>query len=244
MNKGSILSVDDDEDLQTVIGEYLEGDGYNVASAYKASEALSKIENADYDAILLDLTLPDGEGLSLIQQFQSQTKAPIIVVSGKTETTERIICLEMGADDYLTKPFEMRELSARIKAVLRRVETVEQDIKPQEAQSKDAAEQLYFNDMVLDRAQYQAFDADGHSLDLTTGEFQMLEALLLAPNRALSREHLFEITRGGTFDAYDRAIDIQIARIRKKLGDDDESVIKTVRGVGYMFRGDMKKAAE
>lgn len=117
MNKGTILSVDDDENLQTVIGQYLEGDGYKVVKAVNAGSAMEKAGAHELDVILLDLVLPDGEGLTLIPQLQTKTSAAIIVVSGKSDTTEKIICLEMGADDYITKPFEMRELSARIKAV-------------------------------------------------------------------------------------------------------------------------------
>ncbi len=232
MQKGTILSVDDDENLQTVISQYLENDGYRVITASDAACALEKADATTIDAILLDLVLPDAEGLTLIPQLQSKSNAGIIVVSGKSDTTEKIICLEMGADDYLTKPFEMRELAARIKAVLRRTET---NNETNSAISQQTPDQIHFDHWRLDRAQYQAFNGNDTSLELTTGEFQLLEALVMAPNRALSREHLFDLTRDGEFDVYDRAIDIQIARIRKKLGDDNGETIKTIRGVGYMF---------
>jgi len=211
MHKGTVLTVDDDPNLQLVIEQYLEGDGYKVFKAGSVQSATDIMGSAPFDVILLDLGLPDGEGLSLITLFRSQSNVPIIVVSGKSDTTEKIICLEMGADDYLTKPFEMRELSARIKAALRRMD-VSND---QPAEKKSDADKIQLENWVLDRAQYQVLDKDGKPLDLTTGEFQLLEALALAPNRALSREQLFELTRDGEFDAYDRAIDIQIARIRK-----------------------------
>jgi DNA-binding response OmpR family regulator len=120
MQKGTILAVDDDKNLQTVLGHYLEDDGYKVTSAMTLASAIEKTGSIGFDVILLDLTLPDGEGMSLISKIRANSKAPIIIVSGKTDTTEKIVCLEMGADDYITKPFEMRELSARIKAVLRR----------------------------------------------------------------------------------------------------------------------------
>ncbi|MGB0720360.1 MAG: response regulator [Bdellovibrionales bacterium] len=234
MQKGTILTVDDDENLQIVITQYLESDGYRVMAASNASCALKAVEADAMDVILLDLMLPDAEGLSLIPKLQGKSKAGIIVVSGKSDTTEKIICLEMGADDYLTKPFEMRELSARIKAVLRRMEAVNDEPAPTGEENKDTID---FGNWTLDRAQYQVFDQAGESLNFTTGEFQLLEALLTAPNRALSREQLFDKTRDGEFDVYDRAIDIQIARIRKKLGDEKGDIIKTVRGVGYMFSG-------
>lgn len=236
MQKGTVLSVDDDENLQTVIGHYLEDDGYKVVSARDTDSAIKKTEALNFDVILLDLVLPDGEGISLIPQFRAKSKAPIIVISGKTDTTEKIVCLEMGADDYMTKPFEMRELSARIKAVLRRAN--ESADKGQQKKESLKSEKIYFHGWCLDRTQYQLFDRENVSANLTTGEFKLLEALLLAPNRVLSREHLFELTRSGSYDTYDRAIDIQIARLRKKLGDDAE-LVKTVRGVGYMFTGEV-----
>lgn len=241
MEKATLLCIDDDEHLQAVVRHYLENDSYKVMSASRASEALEKAETMSFDAILLDLILPDGEGLTLIPQIRAKSNAPIIVVSGKSDTTEKIVCLEMGADDYITKPFEMRELSARIKAVLRR--SGEKQPTPN-APSTRQSEKIAFLDWVLDRTQYQLFDKDHQSADLTTGEFKLLEALVLSPNRAISREHLFELTRDGDYDAYDRAIDIQIGRLRKKLHDNPKAptLIKTVRGVGYMFCGDTKDA--
>jgi DNA-binding response OmpR family regulator len=147
----------------------------------------------------------------------------------------------MGADDYMTKPFEMRELSARIKAVLRRAE----DAPANAAAAMPAQEQekqVRFADWVLDRAQFQLFDLKGNSADLTTGEYKLLEALISASNKVLSRERLFELTRESDYDSFDRAVDIQVGRLRKKLNDDpkDPQFIKTVRGVGYMFCGEIK----
>ncbi len=245
LHKGTVLAVDDDADLQVVMRMYLEAEGYQILSAQSGAELLSKLETTDPDIILLDLILPDNDGLSLLTQIRSKSSAAVIVVSGKDETADRIVGLEMGADDYLTKPFEMRELSARIKAVLRRTAATETPAAEKTAQSMSKAGRMLFDGWVLDRRQYQLFDASGKPADLTSGEFRLLEALVMAPNRVLSREQLFELTRGGTdFDSYDRAIDIQIARIRKKLQDDPKSseLIKTVRGVGYMFTGDVKAA--
>jgi two-component system phosphate regulon response regulator OmpR len=148
----------------------------------------------------------------------------------------------MGADDYITKPFEMRELSARIKAVLRRRDPSNDSAKDEKKEKDKAREKINFEQgWCLDRTQYQLFDDKNQSVELTTGEFKLLEALVLSANRALSREHLFELTRDGEFDAYDRAIDIQVARLRKKLRDDSKAprIIKTVRGIGYMFAGHM-----
>lgn len=243
MSRKTILCIEDDENLIMVVESYLEDNNYDVLTAGTLAEAMDVAAKNEIDVILLDLTLPDGEGLSLIPQMRAQNSAGIIVVSGKSETTEKIVCLEMGADDYLTKPFEMRELSARIKAVLRRTDAFNgAGVQNGEVQKEEAPKEtkLHFGEgWVLDCEQYQLFDPDGVSAELTTGEFQVLEALMRASNRALSREHLFDLTREGNFDVYDRAIDIQIARIRKKLHDDPKSpqIIKTIRGVGYMFVG-------
>jgi len=243
MKKSTVICVDDDAGLQTVIGHHLEEQGYRVLSVMSGSELQERLETESADAILLDLMLPDAQGLDLIKTIRSKTNTPIIIVSGKDDTMEKIIGLEMGADDYMTKPFAMRELSARLKAVLRRsTATAEQSITETPAPS---AEKIKFENWVLDRAQYQVFDTQQTSLELTIGEFRLLEALILAANRALTREYLFELTRDGSFDAYDRAIDIQVARIRKKLGDDPKTsqLIRTVRGVGYMYCGSVEQAA-
>ncbi|MCC6598000.1 MAG: response regulator transcription factor [Alphaproteobacteria bacterium] len=241
MHRSTVLSIDDDEHIQVVIKQYLEDDGYNVINATDVASALEKVKTEALDIILLDLVLPDGEGLPLIPQFRTLTTAGIIVVSGKSESTEKIICLEMGADDYITKPFEMRELVARIKALKRRMNPAED--KPPEI-TKEAEKIELDQGWVLDRTQYQLYDKDGRSANLTANEFKLLEVLVLSANRVLSREHLFNLTRDGRFDSYDRAIDIQIGRIRKKMAtplQDNEAdfseTIKTIRGVGYMFCG-------
>lgn len=236
MNKGIVLSVDDDEGLQIVLKQYLESDGYKVLTAGNGAQLNESLEEpSEPDVILLDLGLPDADGLTLIPQIRTKTQAPIIVVSGKSDTTEKIVCLEMGADDYITKPFEMRELAARIKAALRRVGPPANDSNLAAPPREEQKEIIEFGDFVLNRNQFQLFDRNNKSLEITTGEFELLEALVTAPNRALSREQLFDRTRDGEFDSYDRAIDIQIGRIRKKLGTDGADIIKTVRGVGYMF---------
>lgn len=240
MNKAAVLIVDDDRDLQVVMRQYLEQQGYQLRFAQNGAEMMSALSAERPDIILLDLMLPDNDGLTLLSEIRSKKYAPVIVVSGKNEMADKVVGLEMGADDYLAKPFEMRELAARIKAVLRRVS---ESRAPAEAQNTDdAAKRIGFNGWVLDRLQYQLFDADGKPADLTSGEFKLLEALVLSPNRVLSREQLFELTREGEFDVYDRAIDTQIARIRKKLNDDpaNPELIKTVRGIGYMFCGDAR----
>lgn len=245
MDKATILCVDDDEGLQLVIKEYLESDGYKVLRAHNLKEfGMWAEQGGSIDLVLLDLVLKDAQGLSLIQTIRDKIKSPIIIVSGKTDTTEKIVCLEMGADDYITKPFEMRELSARVKAVLRRsYPDVEKSSSQTISAIRTSGEKIYFENWYLDCGQYQLYDLNDNSVELTTGEFKLLEALVLSSKKVVSRERLFEITRDGSnYDAYDRAIDIQIARIRKKIGDTskDSEIIKTVRGVGYMFCAPIK----
>jgi two-component system OmpR family response regulator len=243
MPKATILSVDDDQGLQTVVTHYLSGEGYEMLSAASGKELMSILENNTPNIILLDLVLPDTDGISILVQMRGMKKIPVIVVSGKSDTTEKIVCLEMGADDYITKPFEMRELSARIKAVIRRTEEVPAGNSPTQVQEPQE-NQIHFADWILDRAQFQMVDKTGKSAELTTGEYKLLEALAIAPNKVLSRERLFEITRASDYDSFDRAVDIQIGRLRKKLGDDpkEPQFIKTVRGVGYMFCGEIKNS--
>lgn len=241
MPKATILSVDDDRGLQTVVTHYLTGEGYEMLSATSGKQLMEVLQNNTPNIILLDLVLPDTDGISILAQLRAMKKIPVIVVSGKSDTTEKIVCLEMGADDYMTKPFEMRELSARIKAVIRRTEEVPAGNSPTQPQAPQE-NQIKFGEWVLDRSQFQMFDKKGQSADLTTGEYKLLESLVSAPNKVLTRERLFELTRESDYDSFDRAVDIQIGRLRKKLNDDpkEPQFIKTVRGVGYMFCGEIK----
>lgn len=233
MKKATILSIEDDPVLQLATVEYLADDGYEVLTAAAAKDIEGLLKKGGIDVILLDLTLPDTDGFSLLTKIRGYTKTPVIIVSGKTDTMEKVVGLEMGAIDYITKPFEMRELSARIKAVLRRAEEISSETSKNPTPQK-TEEILRFGDWTLDRRQFQLFGKDGKSVGLTAGEFRLLEVLVLAPNRVLTRDYLYEVTRGDGFGADDRAVDLQISRIRKKMNDNAE-LIKTVRGVGYMF---------
>lgn len=237
MNKANILIIDDDKNLQTVISTYLKNDGYATFSALSSQAAIAEIEKTPIDLILLDLVLPDADGFDLLGKIKTRTKCPVIVVSGKEETMDKVVGLELGADDYITKPFELRELSARIKVSLRRAGP---KVAPVEA-APVGETKIYFEKWVLDRDKYQVFDRSGSSLELTSGEFKLLEALVMSPNKVLTRDHLFSLTRDSAFDPYDRAIDAQIGKVRKKFGDDpkDSELIKTIRGVGYMFCGEI-----
>lgn len=236
MSKGIVLSVDDDESIQIVLQQYLEADGYQFIAAGTGEELKARLQTLVPSVILLDLKLPDTDGISLIQAIRTDTQAPIIVLSGTSDTTEKIVCLELGADDYLTKPVEMRELSARIKAVLRRLQNPAAPTTANTAPPTPSDKPpLPFGEFLLDCNQFELFTPEGQSVGITTGEYQLIEALARAPNRVLSRDFLYTAIRAEDYDSFDRAIDIQIGRIRKKLGDSGMRLIKTVRGVGYMF---------
>jgi len=239
MNKTHILSFDDDKELQTVLKHYLEGEGYSITAVNDEKQFIEKLQKDSIDIILLDLLIPGSDGISLISFIKSKTKAPIIVVSGKTDTTEKIVCLEMGADDYITKPFEMRELSARIKAVIRRSKEGANKNLASPSNDKDKNEIVKFDGFVLDPKQFQIFNDRNESLDMTSGEFELLRALIMSPNQVLTRGQLFERTRGTEYDSFDRAVDIQIGRIRKKLGEKGSQSIKTIRNIGYMFSSNL-----
>ncbi|HYD17728.1 MAG TPA: response regulator transcription factor [Patescibacteria group bacterium] len=229
-----VLAVDDDADIHLQLKPYLEQQRYHYTSAADGSEMLAKLTESRADLILLDVMLPGKDGLDLMADIRGVSKAPIILLSGRASSHDKIVGLEMGADDFVAKPVEPRELTARIKAILRRgASEVEAEM------TLPKARRVSFGDWVLDRQQYQLFDKNGKSADLTLGEFRLLETLILAPECVLSREQLFELTRSGTLDACERAIDAQIARIRKKLhvSRPARPFIKTIRKVGYMFCG-------
>lgn len=244
MKRTAILAIDDDPEIRKIIGQYLEEDGYSVYTAANAAESNLILSQQSIDLILLDMVLPDGDGLDLMADFRSRSKVPIIVVSGKSDATDRIVGLEMGADDYLTKPFHMRELSARIKSVLRRAAETQSASAPPAGDAAPKEQGVFkFGQWTMNCAKYEVCDANGDPVSLTSGEFDLLRALVDSPNRVLKREHLFEVTRGIDYDTYDRAVDIQIGRLRKKLGDDPHmpTLIKTVRGVGYIFICDVTR---
>lgn len=228
-----ILIVDDNETLRDIVRENLEADGYGVLTAASAEEALAVLKTQKADTILLDLVLPDGDGLSLISRIREHTDAPVIVVSGKGAWVDKVVGLEMGADDYLGKPFEMKELSARIKASLRRY----RNGKNEKDAHEEAPQKIRFGGWTFDQARLQIFDQAGKPGDLTVMEFRLLEALILSPGRVLSREQLLDKARIDSLAVFDRAVDVQVTRIRRKIGDDPKApaIIKTVRGAGYML---------
>jgi two-component system OmpR family response regulator len=233
MTQEAILVIDDSAEIRTAIRIALEQNGYSVFAAADGQAALAILRVKKVVTVLLDLVLPDFDGLAFIAQIRKLTDAPVIVISGKGTLIDKVVGLEMGADDYLGKPFEIQELNARVRANIRRYKS-----QLDAAQNRTPSlARLRFAGMVLDEAKCQAFDAAGRSCNLTASEFSLLQAFVKSPNRVLTRALILDVVRHDSPNTNDRAIDIQIGRLRKKLGDDAKNpkIIKTVRQIGYMF---------
>jgi len=234
-----LLVVDDDPDVRELIQDYFSDNGFRVVEAKDATAMRSAIEASVPDVVLLDVGLPGEDGLSLARYLREHHDVGIIMVSGAGETVDRIIGLEVGADDYVTKPFDPRELHARVKCVLRRYQ---RNGEPQdEADTRTTVNKsngkLSVGDYTLDLNSRQLLGVDEIEIPTTAMEFDLLQVFAERPNRAMSRDQLLSLTQGRDWDPYDRSIDIRIARLRKKIETDPDKpqVIKTVRGVGYMF---------
>jgi two-component system OmpR family response regulator len=215
---------------------FLEQEGYIVSVADSGSSARRLVRRSEFDLILLDLKMPDEDGLSLLRLFQATTGVPVIIVSGKAKTVDRVLGLEMGADDYISKPFNLRELQARIKAVLRRTASDSQSSTTQRDEHK-VSKLVRFAHWELDLSDRKLRAPNGSRVVLTTGEFKLLEAFVNHPSRVLSREKLLDWASNRDWTPFDRSIDTQVQRLRKKIEPDPRhpDLIRTVRGAGYMF---------
>lgn len=236
--KPLILVVEDSKTIRDMVTQSFIAEGYETAQADSADALRQQLTKIRPDTILLDLILPDGDGLSLIKNIREHTDAPIIVISGKSDMVDKVVGLEMGADDYVGKPLQMKELQARVKAQLRRYQAMKSSLEKNVKKSE--ARRIRFAGWVLDREKFQAFDQKENSANLTIKEFRLLETLVLGAGKIFSREQILEIARAGEYNTTDRAVDVQILRIRKKLGDNANppEIIKAVRGIGYTV--DMK----
>ena len=225
-----ILIVDDDREIRDLTGRYLRKNGFRVDSAADAKAMDRLLRDGRFDLIVLDLMLPGEDGLSICRRLRAATRIPILMLTAVAEDTDRIVGLEMGADDYLTKPFNPRELLARIRAVLRRSDGQGAVPEPEEGA-------LVFAGWRLDPARRELRDPDGVLVALTAGEFALLAALAERPRRVLSRDRLLDLTRGRDAQAFDRSIDVQVSRLRRKIEPDPKQpqFIKTVRSGGYVF---------
>ena len=228
---GHILIVDDDAQIRQLAGKFLREHGHRVTMARDGREMRQVLESAAIDLILLDIMLPGGNGLDLCKEIRIRSSLPIIMLTARGSETDRIVGLEIGADDYVAKPFNPRELLARINSVLRRTRN------HQGAGSEAGGHLLRFEGWSLDTRRRELSDPNGVVVDLSTGEYDLLLTFLELPQRVLTRDQLMDSAKHRMATGFDRAIDIQVSRLRKKLGseEDGQNMIKTIRGSGYMF---------
>jgi DNA-binding response OmpR family regulator len=239
-DSGCILVVDDDPSVREMLAEYLGSHGFSVAVAADGDAMRAEIERVAPDVVLLDLRLPREDGLTLARYLREHYDIGIIMVTGSGEVVDRIVGLEVGADDYVTKPFDPRELLARVKSVMRRMHARPGPASPQPEGGAVAAEpsvRVPIGPCQLDADARRLFGADGQEIPLTAMEFDLLKVFADHPGKALSRDRLLTLTRNREWDPFDRSIDIRVARLRRKIeaSAGGASVIRTVRGVGYMY---------
>lgn len=245
-----ILAVDDERGVRNMLQRYLEQEGFEVTLAGDGAAMREVLAERQVDVILLDLGLPDANGLELAREVRMTSDIPIIMLTGRGEMVDRVVGLELGADDYVAKPFHLRELLARIRTVLRRAGLAQasagQVHSNGEAGATDrAGEEVYcFAGWRFEPAIRGLTGPDGKSVELTRGEFDLLRAFVQAPQRTLSRDVLMDYAKGRSYEAYDRAIAAQVARLRKKIEAEPAKpmLIKSVRGVGYYFAAKVERS--
>ena len=227
-----VAIVEDDPDVRAILTRSLGSNGYLVTELDSGAGIESVLNANPVDLVILDIGLPDIDGLTITQQIRRHSNVAIIIVSGRGDLADRVVGLEIGADDYVTKPFEPREILARVRSVLRRSHHKEHGVPAPERHLRYA-----FCDLVLDATAQSLQDAQGHSVNLTSGEFKLLETLVTRANRVLTRDQLMDACYGSNTPAFDRSIDVCVGRLRKKLQDDprNPSIIRTVRNGGYIF---------
>ena len=230
---GHIIVCDDEQDIRDMLSEYLQHHGFSVSAAENGDALRALLETAAADIVVLDVNMPGEDGLSLTRFLSGRGDIGIIMLTAAGDVVDRIVGLEMGADDYLAKPVDMRELLARIKAVMRRAGA------PRPAGARQAAgnDLVAFGRCVLDLAACRLLDGEGAEVALTAMEFDLLKVFAEHAGRVLNRDQLLELAHDRNWDPFDRSIDIRISRLRRKLENDPKkpAVIKTVRGMGYLF---------
>lgn len=221
----NILIVDDDTELTDLLLQYLEPEGFNVVTAHDGEMAVKKALNQSFDAIILDVMLPKLNGFEVLKAIREHLQTPVLMLTARGDDIDRIVGLEIGADDYLPKPCNPRELVARLRAILRRTQKmpIQRPI-------------IEHQEIVVDCSKRIATH-EGQPMELTNAEFNILEMLIKSPGQAFSKEELTEYALGRKYTAYDRSIDVHISNLRNKLGENQEGepYVKTVRGFGYMF---------
>lgn len=229
-----IAVLDDEVDITLLLANYLQGHGFRVTQIHDGAALRALMADDPADLVLLDLGLPGEDGFSIARHMRENWRCGLVIVTGRGDPVDKVVGLEVGADDYVTKPFDLRELVARVKAVLRRLTP---DAPGAAAASPAPAERLRFAGWRLDTAARSLTNAQGEPVALTTGEFDLLCAFARHPGRVLSRDFLLEQTRGREAAPFDRTIDVQVGRLRKKIeaNADDPQFIKSVRGAGYIL---------
>lgn len=224
-----VLVVDDDEEIRDLLGRFLHKHGHRVTAARNGAEMWKILVAEKVDLVILDVMLPGDDGLTLCRKLRESSQVPIIMLTAMGDETDRIIGLEIGADDYLPKPFNPRELLARTKAVLRRASAT--------ASAGSSGKVVKFAGWRLDLVRRELLSPDGAVTELTSGEHDLLVAFIEHPQRVLNRDQLLDLARGRTSSSFDRSIDVQVSRLRRKLEGDPhrQTIIKTVRGAGYLF---------
>ncbi len=232
-----LLLVDDERSIREPLAQYLGRNGFRITAVESASEARLRLNANAIDMVILDIMMPGEDGLSLCRHIRETSEIPVILLTARTEETDRIVGLEMGADDYVLKPFSPRELVARIKVIFRRVATGGQRVT-----APDGAN-YSFAGWLLKTQERTLVDSEGVSLPLSTAEYNLMLAFATRPNSVLSRDQLLDITQGREANAFDRAIDNQISRLRKKIEPDPKNptLIKTVWGGGYTLSAEVRK---
>ncbi len=234
-NADSILVIDDDPRILRLIEHYLGREGYSLRTATCATEARQQLSTAPPALIILDIGLPGEDGFTLAREIRAKSTIPIIMLTGKADTVDKVVGLELGADDYMTKPFEERELLARIRSLLRRCQI------PSPAALEDSGIG-HFDGWRLDLTRHELISATGESVYLTSHEFRLLEAFVRCPNRVLSRDLLMDQIAGHDWNPQDRSIDVLIAKLRKKIESDPKqpTLIKSIRGEGYKLTTEVR----
>ncbi|HRO59423.1 MAG TPA: response regulator [Burkholderiaceae bacterium] len=232
-----LLIVDDEEEIRELLENYLGSYGFEVEAVADGRAMREALKTARYDLVLLDLGLPGEDGLTLARELRNDSQLGIVIVTGRGQPVDRIIGLEIGADDYVAKPFELRELLARVRSVLRRLKAAAPNAAAAPAAAPGRHDLLVFEGWQLDLAARSLSRPDGEPVVLTTGEFELLSIFARHPNRALSRDELMDFIHRREAGPFDRSIDVQVGRLRRKIERDPArpEMIKSVRGVGYQF---------
>ena len=235
-----ILVVDDEQEARTLLRRYLELEGYEISEAANGAELRSLIETTRFDLITLDLHLGTDDGLALAREIRGKRNIPIIMITGKGDPVDRVVGLELGADDYIAKPVHLREVLARVRAVLRRYQPM---AEPQSENAESQGSRLAFEDWILDVKARALIGAGGQTQPLTTAEFELLKLLITMSQRVLSRDEIMQKLKGHDWSPGDRTIDTIVKRLRRKIEPnvDIPRHIKSVRNVGYVFATEVKQ---